>query len=433
MSTILENTVKKTSYRLIPFMLTLYILSFLDRSNIGFAKAAYQLDTGIGDEAYAFGAGIFFVAYAFLGVPANLMMRKIGARTWIGATTIVWAILSAGMAFADTETKFLTIRVLLGAAEAGFFPGMIYLTSQWFPEKNRASIMGLFYMGAPLALSLGSPLSGALLEMHGFMGHPGWFWMFIIEGGLALLAGFFTFTYLDNSPQEARFLTQEEKQQLIEQLATEDKVKTTSSLKGALSNFRVWHLALVYMIIQISVYGLTFFLPTQVAALLGTTVGFKASLIAGIPWVAALIGTYYIPRYADKTGNRIGIAAITLFLAGIGIGSSALASGDPVVAIVALCFAAMGFIAVQPIFWTIPSSLLSGSALAGGIGFINMFGAFGGFLAPNIKVHADKLFNSPMGGLLTLGTITVIGALAILALRQASKTGAKTMDRAKVQ
>ena len=163
-NTLLESVVKKNRARLIPFMLALYVLAFLDRSNIGFAKETYQLDTGLSNEAYALGAGIFFVVYAFLGVPANLLMRKFGARRWIGCTTLLWGVLSAAMAWADTEAKFLLVRTLLGAAEAGFFPGMIYLTSQWFPQQNRASIMGLFYMGAPLALTLGSPLSGALLE-----------------------------------------------------------------------------------------------------------------------------------------------------------------------------------------------------------------------------------------------------------------------------
>lgn len=425
MSQVLDKVVSKTSVRLIPFMLALYILSFLDRSNIGFAKAAYQLDTGLSDEAYAFGAGVFFVAYAFLGVPANLMMRKLGARTWIGVTTVIWGLLSGLMGVADTQMKFIVVRILLGAAEAGFFPGMIYLTSQWFPEKNRAAIMGLFYMGAPLALSLGSPISGALLEMHGFMGHPGWFWMFVLEGALAVGAGIFTFIYLDNSPKEARFLSAEEKGILVKQLESEDSVKTASKLSDAFSNVKIWHLAIIYMIIQISVYGLTFFLPTQVASLMGTTVGFKASLVTAIPWLAALIGTYVIPHYSDRTGNRIGLAAITLFVAGLGIGGSALLAGTPVLAIVALCFAAMGFIAVQPIFWTIPSNMLSGAALAAGIGFINMFGAFGGFLAPIIKVYADKYFNSPMGGLLTLCAITIVGALAIYVLKSVKTDEAK--------
>lgn len=409
----LESIVNKTSLRLVPFMLALYVLAFLDRSNIGFAKNAYQLDTGLSDEAFAFGAGVFFVVYAFLGAPANLMMRKIGARAWISITTLVWGALSACMGFADTEMKFIIIRVLLGVAEAGFFPGMIYLTSQWFPEKKRASIMGLFYMGAPFALTIGSPISGALLEMHGFLNQPGWFWMFIIEGIIALLAGIFTYFFLDNSPATARFLDNDEKQLLIEQLKSEESVKTSSKLSDAFTNGKVWYLAIIYMIIQISVYGLTFFLPTTVAELMGTTVGFKASLVTAIPWLAALIGTYFIPRYADKTQKHINIASITLFIAGVGMLGAALISNSPTLSIIGLCFAAMGFIAVQPIFWTFPTRLLTGAALAAGIGFVNMFGAFGGFFAPMIKVYADKAFQNTMAGLLTLGIITVVGAIAI--------------------
>ena len=419
MSPDIEQVVNKTRLRLIPFMLMLYILAFLDRANIGFAKQAYQIDTGLSDGAFAMGAGIFFVFYAVLGVPANLLMRKFGARAWIGGTTLVWGLLSAAMAYADTEIKFLLVRSLLGAAEAGFFPGMIYLTSQWFPQSKRAGIMGLFYMGAPLALTLGSPLSGALLEMHGFMGHPGWYWMFVIEGGLALLAGVATFLYLDNTPAEARFLSKAERDNLAATLAAEESGKTTSRISDGMRNKTVWHLAVIYMIIQISVYGLVFYLPSQVAALLGTSVGFKASLVTAIPWIAALFGTYYIPRYSDRTGERRNIAALTLLMAGIGIGVSALAS--PVIAIVALCFAAAGFIAVQPVFWTMPTSMLTGAALAAGIGFTNMFGAIGGFLAPNIKAQADILFGNKLAGLLTLAVITIIGSIAIMMLRKDNK------------
>ncbi|MGG7444805.1 MFS transporter [Kosakonia oryzendophytica] len=414
-NTLLESVVKKNRARLIPFMLALYVLAFLDRSNIGFAKQAYQLDTGLSNEAYALGAGIFFVVYAVLGVPANLLMRKFGARSWIGCTTLLWGFLSAAMAWADTEMKFLVIRTLLGAAEAGFFPGMIYLTSQWFPQRNRASIMGLFYMGAPLALSLGSPLSGALLEMHGFLGHAGWFWMFVIEGLLAVGAGVFTFFWLDDTPAQARFLNSEEKQMLLTQLASEEEKKATSRLGDAARNGRVWQLALIYLTIQVAVYGLIFFLPTQVAALLGTKVGFVASVVTAIPWVVALVGTWLIPRYSDRTGERRNIAALTLLAAGIGIGVSGLVS--PVPAIMALCVAAVGFIAVQPVFWTMPTQLLSGTALAAGIGFVNLFGAVGGFLAPLIRVKAETVFASPAAGLLTLACVAIIGALMIFSLR----------------
>ena len=300
-------------------------------------------------------------------------------------------------------------------AEAGFFPGMIYLTSQWFPQQNRASIMGLFYMGAPLALTLGSPLSGALLEMHGFMGHPGWFWMFIIEGLLAVGAGFFTFFWLDDTPQKARFLSAAEKQALISELASEEQKKVTSRLSDALRNGRVWQLAIIYLTIQVAVYGLIFFLPTQVAALLGTKVGFVASVVTAIPWVAALFGTWLIPRYSDRTGERRNIAAFTLLAAAIGIAVSGLVS--PVLAIIALCVAAVGVIAVQPVFWTMPTQLLSGTALAAGIGFVNLFGAIGGFLAPIIRVQAETMFASDSAGLVTLACVAIVGVVIIFSLR----------------
>jgi len=414
MKTQLDIAIEKSRVHLIPFMLTLYVLAFLDRSNIGFAKEAYQLDIGLSNEAYALGAGIFFVIYAAFGVPANLLMKKFGARIWIGSITVIWGALSAGMAYADTEFKFLLVRTLLGAAEAGFFPGMIYLTTLWFPQKNRASIMGLFYMGAPLALTLGSPLSGALLEMHGFMGKAGWYWMFIIEGALAIIAGLFTFYWIVDTPDKANFLNKEEKKAIITELAHENTTKITSNISEAIRNPQIWQLAIIYLTIQIAVYGLIFFLPSQVAALMGTKVGFSASVVTAIPWIAALFGTWYIPRYSDRTGERKKIAALTLFAAGLGIGLSGLVS--PILAIIALCVAAIGFIAVQPVFWTLPTQLLSGTALAAGIGFVNLFGAVGGFLAPLIRVKAESFFNNDYAGLLSLAIIAIIGALIILSL-----------------
>ncbi|MBD3704508.1 MFS transporter [Klebsiella pneumoniae] len=262
-NTLLESVVKKNRARLIPFMLALYVLAFLDRSNIGFAKETYQLDTGLSNEAYALGAGIFFVVYAFLGVPANLLMRKFGAGAMdrLHHAAVGRAVGGDGVGGYGSEIPAGTYPA--GRGGGGLLSGMIYLTSQWFPQQNRASIMGLFYMGAPLALTLGSPLSGALLEMHGFMGHPGWFWMFVIEGLLAVAAGAFTFFWLDDSPQHARFLSAAEKQALISELAREEEKKIASRLSDALRNGRVWQLALIYLTIQVAVYGLIFFLPTQ--------------------------------------------------------------------------------------------------------------------------------------------------------------------------
>lgn len=424
MSIALPSIVSKTKWRLIPFMLMLYILAFLDRSNIGFAKETYQIDIGLSNEAYALGAGLFFVVYAFLGAPANLCLRKFGARRWIGMTTLVWGALSVAMGFADSEAKFLAVRVLLGVAEAGFFPGMIYLTSQWFPQANRASVMGLFYMGAPLAMAFGSPLSGALLELHGWLGHPGWFWMFVIEGLLAVAAGVWTFSYLDDTPAQARFLDGKERQILQQQLLKEESSKSSATITDALKNPRVWHLAVIYGTIQCGVYGLIFFLPTQVASIMGSSVNFMTSVITAIPWLCALCGTFFIPRYSDKIQERRNIAATTFCIGGLALMASAFVS--PYAAIIALCLAATAFFACQPVFWAIPTSLLSGSALAVSIGFINMFGAFFSFAAPLIRVHAETVFASPAAGLVSIGTIVVLGALAIIALGKQNSAQLRT-------
>lgn len=411
----LNSAITKSWKRLVPLMFILYFIAFIDRVNVGFAKEAMQVDIGLSNSAFALGAGIFFAAYALFGIPANLILNKIGAQKWLSITTALWGVLSALTGLVQTETQFIVLRFLLGLGEAGFYPGILLLASIYFPNKVRASVVGIFVLGVPLALTLGSPISGALLEMHGFMGHPGWFWMFIIEGLLAVGAGFFTFFWLDDTPQNARFLTAAEKQALISELASEEQKKITSRLSDALRNGRVWQLAIIYLTIQVAVYGLIFFLPTQVAALLGTKVGFVASVVTAIPWVAALFGTWLIPRYSDRTGERRNIAALTLLAAAIGIAVSGLVS--PVLAIIALCVAAVGVIAVQPVFWTMPTQLLSGTALAAGIGFVNLFGAIGGFLAPIIRVQAETMFGNNSAGLLTLACVAVIGVVIIFSLR----------------
>lgn len=415
-STQLETAVAKSRMHLMPFMFLLYVISFLDRSNLAFAKESYQFDTGLTNEAYALGAGIFFITYGLLAIPCNLILCRWGARKWIGTITVAWGLLSGLHAYADSETKFLILRTLLGAAEAGFFPGVIYLTSLWFPKQNRAGIIGIFYMGVPVALMLGSPLSGALLEMNGFLGQPGWYWIFMIEGLLAVIMGVFAFYWIDDSPYHARFLQEHEKSALIRELSEEKlslgKQKTSGNiLKDAIVNIYFWRLVLFYLSIQISFYGLIYFLPTQVAALLGMKVGFMVSLVTAIPWIAGFFGAWLIPRYSDRHSKqtKIKIAALTLFSAGIGVAVSSTANS--LLAIFALSIAATCFISCGPVFWSIVNESFSGITLAGLIGCINMLGTgAGGFLAPIIRVKAEIIFSSISAGLLTLASVAVAGA-----------------------
>ncbi|HIH4846056.1 TPA: MFS transporter [Morganella morganii] len=413
----LNSAIKKSWKRLVPLMFILYFVAFIDRVNVGFAKDAMQLDIGLSDSAFALGAGIFFAAYALFGIPANLILNKIGAQKWLSITTVIWGVLSAMTGFVTNETQFIVLRFLLGLGEAGFYPGILLLASIYFPNKVRGSVIGIFVLGVPLALTLGSPLSGALLELHGWMGRSGWFWMFVIEGLPAVVIGIFAFFWLDDSPEKARFLTAEEKKALTEQLASENAKTETTSVLSALKNIKVWHLALIYGTIQISVYGLMFFLPSQVASLMGQSLGFKASLVAAIPWACSAFGVYYIPRLADKNpSRRVAISVMCMLAAAVGLALSAFAS--PVFAIAALCLSAVGFLSVQPVFWTFPPQLLSGPALAAGIGFCTTMGAFCSFLAPIIRVEMDKLMNSNTAGIITLAVITVGCALLIALLKK---------------
>ncbi|MBT0460226.1 MFS transporter [Morganella morganii] len=413
----LNSAIQKSWKRLVPLMFILYFVAFIDRVNVGFAKDAMQLDIGLSDSAFALGAGIFFAAYALFGIPANLILNKIGAQKWLSITTVIWGVLSAMTGVVTNETQFIVLRFLLGLGEAGFYPGILLLASIYFPNKVRGSVIGIFVLGVPLALTLGSPLSGALLELHGWMGRPGWFWMFVIEGLPAVVIGIFAFFWLDDSPEKARFLTAEEKKALTEQLASENAKTETTSVLSALKNIKVWHLALIYGTIQISVYGLMFFLPSQVASLMGQSLGFKASLVAAIPWACSAFGVYYIPRLADKNpSRRVAISVMCMLAAAVGLALSAFAS--PVFAIAALCLSAVGFLSVQPVFWTFPPQLLSGPALAAGIGFCTTMGAFCSFLAPIIRVEMDKLMNSNTAGIITLAVITVGCALLIALLKK---------------
>ena len=398
-----DQAMLKAEKKLVPFIVLMYIFAFLDRANIGFAKQAFQVSTGVSDAAFALGAGIFFIGYAFFEVPSNILMHKFGARLWLSRIMITWGLVSAGFALVNTEFQFLVLRVLLGIAEAGFMPAIVYYFTLWFTEKKRSTIMGLFWMGPPLAFILGSPISGMLLDLHGFLGFEGWQWMFAIEGVLAAISGIFAFEFLIDSPAKAKWLSDEERTALQTALDEENSHRTFEKV-GALSvliNPKVWYLAIICFMIQVVNYGLNFYLPTHVAGLLGAKVGTMVGFVSAIPWIFALVATVYLPRLSDKTGMRGSLAGIIIALSGIGyfVSSTSL----PLLGIAALCIVAIGNLACQPIFWTMPSRILTGIGAASGIAFINSMGNLGGFVAPNLRVWAELIFNDPNAGLYALG------------------------------
>lgn len=417
MNTLPASLLAKVSWRLLPFLLLMYIMAFLDRANVGFAKQAFQADTGISDAAFAFGAGVFFVGYALLEVPSNLIMHRVGAKLWMCRIMVTWGLVSAAMVFAHNEMTFYVLRFLLGVAEAGFFPGVILYLTYWFPSAARGKAMGFFYFGAPLAFIFGSPLSGLLLELDGVLGSHGWQWLFAVEGLMASAVGIWAYFYLDNRPADAKWLTVQERTQLQSVLDAEDSQKQShGSVFKVLCQPAVLYLCLIYLLIQSSVYGVVFYLPTQVAGLLGTKVGLMVGIVGAIPWVCALLAAWKIPGIADRTGQRRTVAALTLVVSGLGIAAS-VTFASPVLGILALCFAASGFIAVQPVFWTFPGSFLAGSAAAGAIALINSFGALGGFIAPILKNWAENAFQSPAAGLYLLAMTTFIAAALVMGIR----------------
>ncbi|WP_109484251.1 MFS transporter [Paraburkholderia sp. C35] len=410
-----DGLVSQVMRRLLPFLLLMYVLAFLDRANIGFAQKALQHDTGISNAAFAFGAGVFFIGYALFEVPSNLLLHRVGARLWMCRIMVTWGLVSAAMSLAHSATTFYALRFLLGIAEAGFFPGVIYYLTRWFPQSARARAVGVFYFGAPLAFMFGSPLSGFLLDLHGAFGLAGWQWLFLIEGGLASVVGVWAFFYLDDRPEDARWLSPEARKTLSATLADDARAASAHgphNILAALIDRRVLLLSAIYLLIQMSVYGVIFYLPQQVAALMGESVGFKVGMVAAVPWICALALTWFVPRRADATGGHRRWAVTLLVLAGCGIGVSGLAQ-SPLVALLALCCAASGFIAAQPLFWTFPTRLLTGAAAAGGIALINSLGSLGGFIAPTLRTSAEHAVPSTSAGLLLLGAASLLAALLI--------------------
>jgi len=404
----LSSILPKLHRHLMPTLLMMYVLAFLDRANVGFARAGLAADAGVGDAAFAFGASIFFIGYAVLEVPSNLILHKVGARRWMARIMITWGLVSAANAFVQTPAQFHIVRFLLGVAEAGFFPGVIYYLTYWYPTTSRARSVGLFYYGAPLALTFGGPLSGFLVA-HDAFGLHGWQAMFLVEGLAASLGGIAVLFLLKDRPEDVTWLSGEEKAVLRTALAGDDQAREHPSVLHALRDPRVLLLALIYFLLQMGFYGLTFYLPSQIGRLLGSSMGLEVGLVSAIPWACALLGVSVIPPWCDRRGNARGVGAVILGLSGCSLALSAVA-GSPLLALAALSAAACGLIVSPALFWTLPTGLLAGAAAAGGIGLINAIGNLGGFVAPNLRAWLDVVFGFTGAGLIGLGVVNLIGA-----------------------
>lgn len=417
-----ERAIRRARRRLIPFLLLMYIISFLDRANIGFAKQALQTYVGISPDAFAMAAGLFFVSYSISGFPSNLILHRIGAKIWMAIIMVTWGAVSMATMLVTGSASLYTLRLLLGVAEAGFFPGVILYLTYWFPNRIRGQMMGLFYLGVPLALVLGSPLSGFLLGMHPVGSLQNWQWMFLIEGFMAVIAGVAAYWYLDNKPADATWLPAAEKRALAETLAREEDERRSSgpsSVLRMLRNPRVLYFLLIYTVIQISVYGAVFYLPTEVSTLLGKPAGLEVGLVSAIPWICASAAVYWLPRMADTFNRHRLFAALIMLVAGCA--SFVFPAAGPRVGLIALSVTVSGIIAVQPIFWTFPTGYLADRAAAGGIAVVTL-GNLGGFMGPKLKVWAEEHFRSQSAGLYLLAALTVVnaGIIALAKVRRRS-------------
>ena len=332
-----EQANRKVFKRLVPFLLLMYVIAFLDRSNVSFAQEEFEADFGISTASYAFGAGLFFVGYAIFEVPSNLLLHKVGAKWWLSRIMVTWGIVAAAFVFVQGPISFYILRFLLGVMEAGFFPGVILFLTYWVPARHLSRARGYFYMGIALAGILGNPLSGGLLELNGVFGLRGIQWMFLVEGLLAVAVGIWAFFYLTDRPEQATWLPDDQREALVETIDAEDTAKEEGhgpkKVLAALGNWRVWYFALIYFCLQIAVYGVTFFLPTQVTAITGQKLGFQSSLVTAIPWVFALVGLLIFPGLADRTRKHRLIGSLLLLGTAFGIVISGALSSNPVLAI----------------------------------------------------------------------------------------------------
>jgi MFS family permease len=404
------QTLRQVTRRLMPFLLVCYFISFLDRGNVSFAALQMNKDLGLSASQYGFGAGLFFLTYCVFEVPSNLILFRFGATRWIARIMLSWGVCAAGMAFVVGPYSFYAMRLLLGAAEAGFFPGVLFFLTLWFPAAHRGRILGIFMAGVAISGAIGSPISGYLLSFDGALGLRGWQWLFIVEGAPAILLAPICLYYLQDGPANATWLPAADRAALVRTLEAEAPSRArggTQSFAQAIRNPRVLFLAFTYFSNVCLLNAILFFLPLILKGF-GMT-NLQTGVVAAIPSLVGLIAVILWGRHSDRAGERNGHAASALALGGLALLASALLT-DPTSRIVAVTIAFAGTLAFTPPFWTLPASFLSGSASAGGYAAISSLGVLGGFIAPSVIGYLRDLTGDFRWGLGAFGGLAIIVA-----------------------
>ncbi|KJC41595.1 MFS transporter [Bradyrhizobium sp. LTSP857] len=418
-SEIQTRVLRKITWRIVPFIMLLYFVAFIDRVNIGFASLTMNKDIGLSPTVYGFGAGIFFWGYFLFEVPSNIILHKVGARIWIARVMITWGIVSAAMVFVQGPTSFYVLRFLLGVAEAGFFPGIILYLSYWFPARQRAAVTALFMAAAPLSTVLGSPVSGALLEMDGLFGFKGWQWLFVLEAVPAVLLGFVVLAFLTDRPEKARWLADDERRWLVEEMNAETTSKAATASHGiwrGLADPRVLALSLIYFGTSAGLYTLGVWAP-QIIKQFGLST-LQVGFLNALPATAAVVAMVLWARHSDRTGERTWHVVWACLIAAAGLAYAGLATGV-VTVLIALTLVNIGISSAKPPLWSMPTLFLSGPAAAAGIATINSIGNLGGFVGPSMIGWIKDRTGSFVGGLYFVAGLLVLSAVLTLLLSRA--------------
>jgi len=414
-----ESAIQKVRRRLLPFLFVLYIAAWLDRVNVGFAALQMNDSLRFSATAFGFGSGIFFLGYCLFEVPSNFILHRVGARRWIARIMVSWGIIAAAMMFVRTPGQFYLLRFLLGVAEAGFFPGVVYYLSYWFPRQYRARAVGTFMMAIPVAGVLGGPLSGALLGLNGAMGLGGWQWLFLLEGLPSVLLGVCAWNCLSDRPQDARWLTQAEKAALITRLAVEEKEVQDVHAIGALASLRnptVWHLGTIFFLGNLGLYAYSIWSPQIIKSFVGAD-NLMVGLISGAISVLVVAAMALNNAHSDRTGERLLHISIPLGIMAFGFGACAVLGHSPL-AVVLLALVPIGMGAAYGPFWSMPSSFLAGKAAAAGIAMIATLANAAGFFGPTLVGALKSQTGEYTAGLFALGGAASLAALLTLPLRR---------------
>ncbi|WP_137926722.1 MFS transporter [Cupriavidus sp. 2SB] len=422
-STVEKRAYNKVFWRIMPFLMLCYVIAYLDRVNVGFAKLQMAQDLQFSETVFGLGAGLFFIGYFLFEVPSNLLMHRIGARIWIARIMITWGIISAAFVFVQTPTQFYVMRFLLGLAEAGFYPGVILYLTYWYPSHRRAKMIALFMSGIPVAGMFGNPLSGWIMDaFNGTHGWAGWQWMFFIEALPALAIGIVTVFVLRDGIDKAPWLDNDEKRVLKRNIEEDERAakaaaataggRDVHSLGAVFSDRRVWWMCLIYFCFVTGQYALTFWMPTLVKAS-GVTGNLNIGLLSAIPFLCAIVVMNILGHSADARRERRWHLIVPALMGATGFAIAASFTHNTTVAIAALSLAAAGVLTCAPLFWSLPTAFMSGIAAASGIAVVNSVGNLAGFVSPYMVGALKDMTQSTQLPMYVLSAILMVGALLV--------------------